>query len=125
MYNKYRVANKSDRTIDNIIFDSKAEMTRYIHLKHLQKKGLIKELETQPLFILQDKFRIGKDAIRQITYKADFKYIENDRIVIEDVKGLLTPEYKLKKRIFIKMFVIGEGLIFREFTNKGIKDYKL
>jgi len=39
--NKYNVAPKQARTVDGITFDSKAEMTRYLDLKILEKAGEI------------------------------------------------------------------------------------
>jgi len=32
-------------------------------------------------------------------YKADFRYREQSRIVVEDVKGMSTVVYRLKKRL--------------------------
>jgi hypothetical protein len=38
---------------------------------------------------------------RACVYKADFVYIENGRMVVEDVKGCKTPEYKLKRKLML------------------------
>ena len=37
---------------------------------------------------------------RPITYVADFVYYRDDEKVIEDVKGLRTPVYNIKKKLF-------------------------
>jgi hypothetical protein len=92
-------------TIDGIRFDSKKEAKRYIELKMLEKAGKIKELKLQPVFLLQEGFHRNGKAIRQITYRADFEYIdEKGQKVVEDVKGFKTDVYKLKKKLFLKKY---------------------
>ena len=69
-------------------FASKAEHDRATDLFLLQTAGEISNLEFQPKFILCDK--------PKITYSADFKYLEGNKIVVEDVKGVLTRECRIK-----------------------------
>ena len=42
---------------------------------------------------------IKGENIRAIIYKADFQYIENGKTIVEDVKGMETKDFKLKKKI--------------------------
>ena len=42
--------------IDGLVFDSKAEYSRYLELKELEKQNIISDLELQPQFILQSAF---------------------------------------------------------------------
>lgn len=95
--NKYR--NKKT-VIDGIKFDSKAEGNRYMELKLLQRANKIQNLELQPKFLLQESFKKNGKTIRKLEYIADFKYIENGQVVIEDVKGVETKEFKIKKKLF-------------------------
>lgn len=96
--NKYR--NKKI-IIDGIKFDSIAEGRRYKELKLLEKAGKISDLELQPKFELQEKYTNAKgEHVRAITYKADFCYIENEKIIVEDVKGVITKEFAIKKKLF-------------------------
>lgn len=96
--NKYR--NKKT-IIDGIKFDSIVEGRRYKELKILEKGNCITDLKLQPKFELQTKFTNAKgEHIRAITYKADFSYIENGKIIVEDVKGVETKDFKLKKKLF-------------------------
>lgn len=96
--NKYR--NKKV-VIDGIKFDSIAEGNRYRELKLLEKRKYITDLELQPKFELQPKYTNAKgEHIRAIIYKADFSYIENGKIIVEDVKGMETKDFKLKKKMF-------------------------
>ena len=97
-YNKY---NNKKTEIDGIIFDSKKEAKRYCELKLLLKAKKIKNLTLQPAFRLQPKFKKNGATIREIKYVADFMYTdENGKIVVEDVKGMKTDVYKIKKKMF-------------------------
>ena len=87
-------------TVDNIRFDSKRESERYSELKLLFKAGHIHNLEIQPRF----DFKI--DGKHMFTYRGDFAYFEGDRRIIEDVKGVKTAIYKLKKKIIEKAFSV-------------------
>lgn len=101
--NKY---NAKKIKIDGHTFDSKREAERYCELKLFVKAGEIRNLELQPRFLLQDKF-VDKQGNkhRKIEYVADFLYIDKlGRNVVEDVKGVLTDVYKIKKKIFLKKY---------------------
>jgi len=86
--------------IDMYVFDSIAESRRYKELKLLERAGKISELELQPRFLLQESFKKNGKTFRKIEYIADFQYIENGKIVIEDVKGKETEVFKLKRKLF-------------------------
>lgn len=99
MKSKYRAIKT---TVDGIEFDSKKEAMRYQELKLLQKAGVIKDLSLQPNFLLQEAYRKNGRTVRKIEYIADFSYydLEKDKFMVEDVKGLKTDVYRLKKKIF-------------------------
>ena len=99
--NKYR--NKKV-IVDEKKFDSKREGNRYKELKLLERAGEIKNLELQPRFLLQDSFKKNGRTFRKIEYVADFKYIENGKTIVEDVKGIQTDVFKLKHKIFEKVY---------------------
>lgn len=109
-YSKYR--NKKTE-LDGITFDSKREAERYAELKLLEKVGEIAHLKLQPEVILQDKFIHKGKTIRAIKYKADFAYFDKatGKSVIEDVKGMETETFKLKKKLFLKKY--GDSYEFR------------
>lgn len=88
--------------VDGITFDSKAEAERYQELVLLQKSGVISNLQLQPTFELIPTFKKNGKTYRKTVYKADFSYFDHDveRTIIEDVKGVKTPVYKLKKKLF-------------------------
>lgn len=98
--NKYR--NKKVE-YDGHKFDSKKEMLHYAALKELEKHGYITDLQLQVKFELQPSFKYDGKTIRAITYIADFVYfnIQENKIIVVDVKGFKTKEYMLKKKMFM------------------------
>jgi hypothetical protein len=107
---KAKYSNKKV-VVDGHTFDSKAEARRYGELKLQQRAGEIFDLEMQVPIPLQ-----GRDgpllspAGRVLKYKADFTYLtRSGDVVVEDVKGFETPEYKLKRAILAAM-----GITIRE-----------
>lgn len=89
--------------MDGFSFDSKAEARRYAELKILLRQNKIRDLELQKEYELVPAYRdaITGKMIRPVYYKADFVYydIENEKTVIEDVKGYKTDAYKIKKKL--------------------------
>ena len=79
--------------VDGFKFDSMREAARYGSLKILKAAGLISNLR------LQVSYTIMINEIKVCRYVADFVYIERGREVVEDVKGMKTPIYNLKKKL--------------------------
>jgi uncharacterized protein DUF1064 len=86
---------KLGRTVDGIKFASQKEANRYCELKVLKSAGEIGPISRQVPYEFEFE---GKIMFR---YVADFVYPDKRRrlIVVEDVKGYRTPEYKLKKKL--------------------------
>ena len=93
--------------IDGIEFDSKKEARRYWELSLLQRAGKISDLQLQREFELipaqyetyprygktGNRLQDGKRCIeKSCTYKADFCYMQDGRLVVEDVKGYRDPQ---------------------------------
>ena len=101
--------------IDGIRFDSKKEANRYLELKRLERLGLIGDLELQKEFVLVPAqfetvprkrgggFKKGKCIERAVKYKADFYYFDTEAgvFVCEDVKGVRTKEYVIKRKLML------------------------
>lgn len=87
-------------TIDGITFDSRKEADRYCELKLLQRAGEITDLELQVPFTLIPAFSLNGKKHTAIKYVADFVYRRGGKRVVEDVKGMRTDVYKLKKKLF-------------------------
>ena len=96
--NKYH-AKKT--TIDGIIFDSKKEALRYCELRAMEHAGKIFSLERQVKFnLIPAETDKNGNKLREINYFADFVYFdEKMQRIVEDVKGVRTPVYNLKKRL--------------------------
>lgn len=99
-YNKYR-NNKVE--YDGILFDSKKEAKRYSELKLLERTGRIQNLKRQVPFTLIPRIndQNGKCIQRACKYYADFVYTYNNKLVVEDTKGVRTAEYKIKKKLML------------------------
>lgn len=95
--NKYK--NKKTQ-VDMYVFDSIAESRRYKELALLEKAGEIENLQLQPKFLLQESFKKNGKTYRKIEYIADFMYEEKGKVIIEDVKGMETKEFKIKRKLF-------------------------
>lgn len=87
--------------VDGIRFASQAESKRYSALRLLERAGVIHSLEVQPVFPLDVVNPRTGEVIQVGIYKADFRYVEtaHDWPVVEDVKGMKTVVYRLKKRM--------------------------
>lgn len=96
--------NAHSTEFDGIKFDSKAEMYRYKQLKLLEMAGKISNLQVHPRYELLKSFVDFSGASRRgIVYEADFCYSEdgNPLPVVEDIKGVETEAFKLKKKLFL------------------------
>lgn len=110
---KGRYGNVSKPVVDGIKFDSKREMLRYLDLRILERVEDIFDLQVHPKYPIT----IGGIPImvssnqhnkwdRHLTYEADFEYIQDGDVVIEDVKmesGHRTGIYKLKRALMRAM----------------------
>ena len=93
-------------TVDGIAFDSKKEAARHGELQLVAKAGAIQDLRLQMPFELIPK-QAGERAVR---YIADFVYMENGKMIVEDVKGVKTDVYKIKKKLMLAV----HGIRIRE-----------
>lgn len=101
-------------TRDGITYDSIKEYHRHCELKLLERAGQITDLQTQVPFELipaqyetferygkkGQRLKDGKKCVEQsVVYKADFVYIEDGKEVVEDSKGVRTPDYIIKRKL--------------------------
>lgn len=106
---KYRNTKVS---VDGILFDSAKEARRYTELKLLQRGGYISDLRLQvPFVLIPSQRKDGKLIERKCSYIADFVYTENGEQVVEDVKGVRTEVYRLKRKL---MYLV-HGIKIREY----------
>lgn len=101
--------NARKKELDGRTFDSTIEATAYSVIKLWERAGHILDLELQPVFVLQDGFRDAQGVWRRpIKYVADFRWrtpagnrlTEPTPTVVVDVKGMPTPAFLMKAKIF-------------------------
>ena len=99
--------------IDGHVFDSRKEARRYQELRLLERAGAIQNLQMQVEFVLipaqyepdiigkRGGIRRGKLLERECSYIADFQYIENGKLIVEDTKGVKTKDYIIKRKLML------------------------
>ncbi len=70
--------------------------------------------------IPSQKFR-DMPGERGCSYVADFDYMEDGRHIVEDVKGVRTPEYVMKRKLFKHRYCRDGNTVFREVDVHGTK----
>lgn len=95
--------NNKKIEFDGITFDSRREANRYKALKLLEQSGEISNIERQKRFELIPKQKDANGrAVRACSYVADFVYTDKEgRRIVEDVKGMRTDVYKIKKKLML------------------------
>ena len=91
--------------INGIQFDSIMESRFYLLLQAFKRTGKIINFEMQKKFVLIPSFKKNGKTIREIAYIADFVVYGNDgKVDVIDIKGLETPEFKLKYKMFERFY---------------------
>jgi hypothetical protein len=93
---------------DGYTFDSLAEHRRYRELKLLARSGHIRDLT------VHRRFPLRVNGVEVGIYESDFTYETREHdptdhrlvFVVEDVKGVRTREYKIKKRLMKALYEI-------------------
>ena len=88
-------------TVDGQTFDSRKEARRYLELQLLARAGEITGLTRQ------QSYRLEVNGVLVCSYRPDFEYRTKDGTkVVEDVKGVKTQTYKLKKKLMKAIYGI-------------------
>lgn len=106
-------------TVNGITFASKLEADRYRELLQMQENGIIHCLTLQPEFQI---FRGYVDSrtgskIRSRFYVADFQYTTENKVIVEDTKGVETDVFRLKWDLVRSLYPQFE---FRKLTRKDV-----
>lgn len=105
-------------TVDGVTYDSVKEYRRFKELSLLEREGTIQNLQRQVKYVLipaqreycddiytrgrnKGCFKTGKLIERECSYIADFVYIQNGEIVVEDTKGFRTKDYIIKRKLML------------------------
>jgi len=97
--------------INGIKFDSKAEAEYYECLQRELRLGLIDSIEVQPKVYLTEA---------RILYKSDFLVTENGKKYYVDIKGMQTPVFRLKLKLW-KFYGAGELRLIKKSGKKFIE----
>lgn len=110
--------------VDGIVFDSKKEAKRYQQLKLMEKAGVICNLKRQVKYeLIPAQYNNGKLVERAVSYISDFEYDELVKArqrtvmlyddasivgkhIVEDVKGVQTDVYKIKRKLMLYKYGI-------------------
>lgn len=99
-------------------FDSKKEYNRWTALQLLQKSGKITGLRRQVKYVLipaqygpgktgpRGGVKRGPFLERECSYIADFVYEKDGQTVVEDVKGVRTKDYIIKRKLMLERYGI-------------------
>lgn len=99
-------------------FDSASEAFRWYELKGMAERGEIKDLQRQVKYVLIPTQKEpdttgprggvikGKTIEKECAYFADFVYERDGEIIVEDVKGVATPEFNIKKKLMLERYGI-------------------
>lgn len=95
-------------------FDSEGERGRWIELALMQHGGFITDLRRQV------RYEINVNRMYICSYVADFVYVKDGQMVIEDYKSKATrtPVYMLKKRLIRAVFGLEIREVYREDVRK-------
>lgn len=105
--------NAKKVVIDGIKFASQKEGKRYEYLKAEESAGTITGLALQTRYTLipsqyemgqikaNGELKKGKCLERAVEYISDFEYDVNGVHVVEDVKGMATPQYVIKRKLML------------------------
>jgi len=80
---------------------SATEAKRCEELHLLQRAGAISCLEVAPTYFFQVNGETVKHGNgRRVCYTPDWRYVENERTIVEERKGFRTPDYVLRLAFF-------------------------
>jgi len=106
--------------IDGETFDSRREARRWTDLRLLERAGEIRDLRRQVKYILiptqreapiitkTGKEKPGRVIEKECSYYADFVYTDarTGEQIVEDVKGVRTDAYILKRKLMLYVYGI-------------------
>lgn len=104
--------------INGEVYDSKREFFRNCELVEMEKAGEISALRRQVKFELlpaqrepstetyksgphKGEHKPGRVIEKALTYIADFVYLKDGQIVVEDTKGFRTKDYIIKRKLML------------------------
>jgi hypothetical protein len=111
--------NARKKEVDGIVFASTGEARCFEMLRLWEKAGVISGLELQVTYRLHDGF-VSADGTKNkpIDYRPDFRFHQGGRLVVVDFKGMRTPAYVMKRKMFKAKY---PEIEFREYDANTLK----
>jgi|SRR5579885_1746013 len=81
-------------------YDSKHEFNRHKENLKREERGEISSLRYHVIYPLE------VNGVLITEYEADFVYMENGKLIVEDAKGFPTPEYVIKRNLMKAIYGI-------------------
>ena len=100
-----KYGNKKTVMADGTKVDSKGEARHYAGLLLLQEQGIIRQLERQVRYKLY-----GRGGNEICALVVDFRYFEGNQLIVDDWKGVRTPDFNIKFKLFQDNY---PGVLFR------------
>ena len=103
-------------SVDGLTFDSKAEYRYWLHCLIRAKSKEIFNLERQVVYVLAPAVVINGRKRPALRYIADMQWNEKSpdgNLVVADVKGTVTPEYRIKRHLMMTV----HGISIREIRS--------
>lgn len=97
-----KYSNQKVVDADGQKFDSKAEHKYWLHLKLRERAKEIFNLERQVVYVLAPAVAIAGRKRPPLRYIADMRWSEGSKtgpVIVADVKGAVTPEYRIKRHL--------------------------
>lgn len=96
---------------------STLEARRCDELHLMQQGGLIRDLEAHP----QPTYRLDVEGHHICDYRCDFRYFDNERscVIVEDTKGLMTAECRLKLKLMAAVHGVDVELVRHAGKSRG------
>jgi hypothetical protein len=109
------------------LFDSIQECNYFKILEERINKKEISDLKVHPTFVLQPPFDYFGKKINGIEYTPDFSYIEKNQKVCVEIKGIPTPDFELRLKIwkYLNQNILIKVLCYSNSTGwLELHDYK-
>ncbi|MDY0138262.1 MAG: DUF1064 domain-containing protein [Candidatus Izemoplasmatales bacterium] len=108
-------------------FSSIAEANHFNMLSLLLKQGKISDLILQPTYELTKGFKIntnatksGESKVSGMKYTPDFSYLQDGKQIVVEVKGKVTTDYAMRKKLFLSIAYEKYGV--NEFVEVFVKN---
>lgn len=90
-------------------------------LRAWESQKVISHLERQVRYTLHDAYKHPQTGqmVRAVCMVPDFRFRRAGALVVADFKGMLTPEFRIKRKLFEERY---PGIVFEVWDRKRVAD---